>query len=182
VKDSENKVISSVYSIAEDLDGNIWVGTDQGPAIYYNPSAVFDEEIRAYRVKVPRDDGTGLADYMLGTEIITSIAVDGANMATASVSGNVRFQICNDERGICLPPSRAPFSVALAAAGLSAVDCDDPAETAASAEETSTSASGVTNSIGVSQSTWDPVSTAPPRRAAHPSRRMDSISSSPAIA
>ncbi len=79
VKDSENKVITSVYSITEDLDGNIWVGTDQGPAIYYNPGSVFDEEIKAYRVKVPRDDGTGLADYMLGTEIITSIAVDGAN-------------------------------------------------------------------------------------------------------
>ena len=26
-----NEVISNVYSIAEDLDGNIWVGTDQGP-------------------------------------------------------------------------------------------------------------------------------------------------------
>jgi len=30
VQDSENQVISFVYSIAEDLDGNIWVGTDQG--------------------------------------------------------------------------------------------------------------------------------------------------------
>jgi hypothetical protein len=79
VKDSENKVISNVYSIAEDLDGNIWVGTDQGPAIYYNASQVFDDDLRAYRVLVPRNDGTGLADYMLGTETITSIAVDGAN-------------------------------------------------------------------------------------------------------
>ena len=31
VKDTENQVFSSVYSIAEDLDGNIWIGTDQGP-------------------------------------------------------------------------------------------------------------------------------------------------------
>jgi hypothetical protein len=77
--DSENKVISNVSSIAEDLDGNIWVGTDQGPAIYYNPGQVFDDDFRATRIKVPRNDGTGLADYMLGTEIITSIAVDGAN-------------------------------------------------------------------------------------------------------
>jgi len=79
VKDSEGKIISNVYSIAEDLDGNIWVGTDQGPAIYYNPGKVFDDDTRAYRIKIPRNDGTGLADYMLGTEIITSIAVDGAN-------------------------------------------------------------------------------------------------------
>jgi hypothetical protein len=79
IKDTENKVISTVYSISEDLDGNIWVGTDQGPAIYYNPRQVFDNDPRAFRVKVPRNDGTGLADYMLGTEIVTSIAVDGAN-------------------------------------------------------------------------------------------------------
>ncbi len=42
VTDSENKVFSSVYSIAEDLDGNIWIGTDQGPLIYYNPERVFE--------------------------------------------------------------------------------------------------------------------------------------------
>ena len=79
VKDTENKVISSVYSIAEDLDGNIWVGTDQGPLIYYNPEKVFDDDLKAFRIKIPRNDGTGLADYMLKTETITSIAVDGAN-------------------------------------------------------------------------------------------------------
>jgi hypothetical protein len=79
IKDTDNKVISVVYCIAEALDGSIWVGTDQGPAVYYNPLQIFDSDPRAYRVKVPRNDGTGLADYMLGTEIITSISVDGAN-------------------------------------------------------------------------------------------------------
>lgn len=79
IKDTDNKVISGVYCIAEDLDGSIWVGTDQGPAVYYNPLQIFDSDPRAFRVKVPRNDGTGLADYMLGTEIITSVSVDGAN-------------------------------------------------------------------------------------------------------
>jgi hypothetical protein len=79
VTDSENKVISYVYSITEDLDGNIWVGTDQGPVIYYNPDKVFNGDLKAFRIKIPRNDGSGLADYMLGTESITSIAVDGAN-------------------------------------------------------------------------------------------------------
>jgi len=79
VEDVENKVISYVYSIAEDLDGNIWIGTDQGPLIYYNPEKIFNDDLNAYRIKIPRGDGTGLADYMLGTESITSIAVDGAN-------------------------------------------------------------------------------------------------------
>ena len=79
IKDSDDKIISYVFSITEDLDGNIWVGTDQGPVIYYNPEKVFEDDPRAFRIKIPRNDGTGLADYMLGTETITSISVDGAN-------------------------------------------------------------------------------------------------------
>jgi len=79
VEDIENAVISSVYSIAEDLDGNIWVGTDQGPLIYYNPEKVFDDDLKAFRIKIPRNDGTDLSDYMLKNETITSIAIDGAN-------------------------------------------------------------------------------------------------------
>ncbi len=79
IKDSDGKIISSVFSTAEDLDGNIWVGTDQGPVIYYNPEKVFEDDLRAYRIKIPRNDGTGLADYMLGSETITSISIDGAN-------------------------------------------------------------------------------------------------------
>jgi hypothetical protein len=79
VKDIEGRTISSVYSIAEDLDGNIWVGTDQGPLIYYNSEKLFTSELSAFHIKIPRNDGTDLADYMLGTEIITSIEVDGAN-------------------------------------------------------------------------------------------------------
>jgi hypothetical protein len=79
VKDNEGNVISNVYSIAEDLDGNIWVGTDQGPAVYYNANQIFNGDPRATRVIIPRNDGTGLGDYLLKSEIITSIAVDGAN-------------------------------------------------------------------------------------------------------
>lgn len=87
VQDSENQPISFVYSIAEDLEGNIWVGTDQGPVIYYTPEKVFDTDIKASRIKIPRNDGTDLADFMLKTETITAIAVDGANrkwLGTAS--------------------------------------------------------------------------------------------------
>ncbi len=79
VTTSDNEIISYVSCIAEDLDGNIWVGTDQGPVIYYNPDKIFDSDIKAFRIKIPRNDGSGLADFMLGTETITSIAVDGAN-------------------------------------------------------------------------------------------------------
>jgi hypothetical protein len=79
ITDSDNKIISNAFSITEDLEGNVWIGTDQGPVIYYNPEKIFETDIKGYRIKVPRNDGSGLADYLLGTETITSIAVDGAN-------------------------------------------------------------------------------------------------------
>ena len=79
VMDSDGKIINNVFSAAEDLDGNIWIGTDQGPVIYNNPGLIFEEEPRGTRIKVARNDGSGLADFMLGTETITAISVDGAN-------------------------------------------------------------------------------------------------------
>ena len=79
VKDNDGNVLSNIFSIAEDLDGNIWVGTDDGPAIYYNEKLIFGDDPRAYRIIIPRNDGTGLGDYLLKSEIITSITVDGAN-------------------------------------------------------------------------------------------------------
>jgi hypothetical protein len=79
ITDSDDKIITNVFSAAEDLDGNIWIGTDQGPVIYYNTDKIFENDIRGYRIKVPRNDGSGLADYMLGAESITAISIDGAN-------------------------------------------------------------------------------------------------------
>ena len=96
VEDTENKVISYVYSIAEDLDGNIWIGTDQGPLIYYNPEKVFDNDIKASRITVSRNDGSGFADYMLGTESITSIAVDGANRKWLGTSSSGAYHLSPD--------------------------------------------------------------------------------------
>jgi len=81
VVDVNNKIISNnVFSFAEDHDGNIWVGTDKGIVVYYTPSRVFDEGLfYGQQIIVPRNDGTGLADILLGTEKVTAIAVDGAN-------------------------------------------------------------------------------------------------------
>ncbi len=80
IRDSDEKLISNIFSIVSDLDGIVWVGTDQGPFLYYNPEKIFEDDVvYGFRIKIPRNDGTNLADYMLGTETITSIAVDGGN-------------------------------------------------------------------------------------------------------
>lgn len=96
VKDSDGTIFSNIFSIAEDLDGNVWVGTDKGPVIYYNSTRIFDNDATAYRIKIPRNDGTGLADYMLGSETITSIAVDGANRKWLGTSQSGAYLLSAD--------------------------------------------------------------------------------------
>jgi len=96
VIDSEGNVITSVYSAAEDLDGNVWIGTDQGPVIYPGTSDIFSDDVRGYRIRVPRNDGSGLADYMLGTESITSIAVDGADRKWLGTKSSGAYLLSSD--------------------------------------------------------------------------------------
>lgn len=70
---------SIVYCLEQDINGVIWAGTDLGPLLFYNPSRAFDNNYTCSRVKIPRNDGTGLADYLLNNEKIKAIAIDGAN-------------------------------------------------------------------------------------------------------
>lgn len=68
-----------VYTIAQDQNGVIWVGTDQGPFLFSNLSSVFNAGYTCSRVKIPRNDSTNLADYLLVDQSIQAIAIDGAN-------------------------------------------------------------------------------------------------------
>ncbi|MBI5219253.1 MAG: hypothetical protein HY958_10020 [Bacteroidia bacterium] len=80
ILDEYGKVISNdIFSIAEDLNGIIWVGTNMGVVVYYNPENVFsNSNFYAQQIKVPSEIA-GQANYLLETEVVTAIAVDGAN-------------------------------------------------------------------------------------------------------
>lgn len=67
----------NVFSLAEDLDGNIWIGTNQGIGIYYCGSNVLDGTCDADQIKVVAADG--YVGYLFGTESVRAIAVDAAN-------------------------------------------------------------------------------------------------------
>ena len=79
--DTEGSTISHTreYCIAQDKNGVIWLGTDVGPLLFYNTSKVFDTDYTCTRVKIPRNDGTEQADYLLQNEKIKAIVIDGAN-------------------------------------------------------------------------------------------------------
>lgn len=66
-----------VRSIAKDKDGSIWLGTNKGVAVIYNPGNVFSGgNFDAQRIIIQQD---GYNQYLLETEFVNAIAVDGAN-------------------------------------------------------------------------------------------------------
>lgn len=72
---------NGVFSMAVDQDGAVWIGTDKGPVVFYNSERIFQTGVNfdAQQILVPRNDGTGQADFLLGSEKILSIAIDGSN-------------------------------------------------------------------------------------------------------
>lgn len=90
-------ISNNIFSLAEDLDGDIWVGTDKGIAVFYSPYRVFSGGgFYAQQILVPRNDGTGLADILLGTETVTAIAVDGANRKWIGTAKSGVFLLSED--------------------------------------------------------------------------------------
>lgn len=71
---------NNVNALVVDRDGEIWVGTETGLAIFYNPSLVFDPDQRANAdaQQIIIDDGNDIG-YLLGNEVINDIKIDGAN-------------------------------------------------------------------------------------------------------
>lgn len=70
---------TTYYCMVQDHDGVVWAGTEQGPLLFYNTERVFDSGYTCSRIKIPRNNGTGLADYLLQTDKIKAMAIDGAN-------------------------------------------------------------------------------------------------------
>lgn len=67
------------YCMAEDKNGEIWVGTSLGLFVISNPDDFLNDNFYYTQIKVPRNDGSNYADYLLNNTAVTCIAVDGAN-------------------------------------------------------------------------------------------------------
>ena len=74
---SGNLPSMDVRSIVEDLDGEIWVGTQAGPCVFYSPGNIFTgNNFDANRILIEQD---GNVQILLETETITALAIDGGN-------------------------------------------------------------------------------------------------------
>jgi hypothetical protein len=83
-----------VYSITEDLDGNIWLGTIKGVAIFYNQEAIFTEEnFDAEQILITQD---GNVQILLETEAINNIEIDGGNNKWIATQNNGVYRFSPD--------------------------------------------------------------------------------------
>lgn len=78
-QDGKTYTFDRVGSIVEDKDGKVWIGTTNGIVEITNPKNATSSSMTVNRLKVPRNDGTNYADYLLDAIQVTSISVDHSN-------------------------------------------------------------------------------------------------------
>ncbi|MBO4611747.1 MAG: RdgB/HAM1 family non-canonical purine NTP pyrophosphatase [Bacteroidaceae bacterium] len=84
------------YCMTEDLDGRVWCGTQMGLFVINDPTTFFDKDFTFEQIKIARNDGSGLADYLLSGVAVTCIAVDGANRKWIGTNYNGLYLVSAD--------------------------------------------------------------------------------------
>jgi len=85
-----------INCITKDLSGSVWIGTVFGPIVASNPANIFGDNYTFTRIKIPRNDGTDNADYLLNDIRINCITVDGANRKWIGTNGNGLYLLSPD--------------------------------------------------------------------------------------
>lgn len=86
---------TNVFCMAQDQDGEIWVGTEQGIAVFFSPGSVFEDNINwdAQQILV---NFNGFFQYLLESEVVTAIAIDGANRKWIGTQNSGVFLMSED--------------------------------------------------------------------------------------
>jgi hypothetical protein len=95
---NQDGVITDTYiphCIAEDIEGNLWLGAQTG--LYLIEESTLSSQLNyVTQVKVPRNDGTSYADYLMDGVNISCIAVDQANRKWIGTNGAGLYLISAD--------------------------------------------------------------------------------------
>jgi hypothetical protein len=91
---SGNLPSNSVNCITADIDGEVWVGTNEGIGVFYSPENIYSSDgVDAQQILLEQD---GNIQVLLETEIVTAITVDGANRKWIGTSGAGAFLMSDD--------------------------------------------------------------------------------------
>jgi ligand-binding sensor domain-containing protein len=93
--DENGKILTNeVFCLAEDNAGAIWIGTEIGIMVYYNPENVFSGS--SFYASRPIIEIDGTSQYVLKTEKITKIVVDGGNRKWIGTESSGVFLLSED--------------------------------------------------------------------------------------
>ena len=67
------------YCTIEDLNNDMWIGCTKGIFMTATPEEIFKSNLSFTQPIVPRNDGSGLGDYLLNGIPVKCIAIDGGN-------------------------------------------------------------------------------------------------------
>lgn len=95
-QDGANYVPDNFYDIAEDKDGSIWIATHVGPFVIREPEQFRNSDFTFEQVKVSRNDGSNLADYLFTGIPILSLAIDGAGRKWFGTMDNGVYLVSED--------------------------------------------------------------------------------------
>lgn len=94
-QDATSYAFDYVRCVKEDKSGRIWIGTNVGP-FYLEPTEFNSSNPVFTQVKVPRNDGTNYADYLLSGVDISAIAIDAGGRKWFGTYGNGVYLISED--------------------------------------------------------------------------------------
>ena len=89
-------MVIQMRCVVEDAYQNIWVGTNVGPLRLTTEQMKNPSEAIFEQIKIPRNDGTNLADYLLAGVDISCMAIDGGGRKWFGTNGNGVYLISAD--------------------------------------------------------------------------------------
>ena len=89
--------LTGVYAIVEDKNQHIWIGCSEGVFEIEDPEMMFSASgFTVNQPKVPRNDGTNYADYLLTGVTTSALAVDGGNRKWIGTMGGGLYLVSAD--------------------------------------------------------------------------------------
>lgn len=92
-QDGKSYDVKDLRAVAEEEDGSVWFVTANGIFTMSDPTKALDNSFTVNRVKVPRNDGTGFADYLLDGENCNGISIDANNNKWISTTSSGVYQV-----------------------------------------------------------------------------------------
>ncbi len=84
------------FCVTKDKNDQIWIGTNRGPVIVYNPLRVLDNKQNTVFNRIIHTDENGIQDYFLKDERVRAIAVDGGNRKWIGTASSGAYLLSED--------------------------------------------------------------------------------------